>query len=447
MKAWEMVKGNKQILTCFVHIMDPQLSDFLTEKEMTVETTSSFRLEIFNVFRCGAAKVLDAYSPFSGSTKEKPPHIIIAGFGRIGESLVIETIRRWRNIILKEEVNHPVKITVIDRCSNNKDEILRSRFSSFSEYCKLDIKKLDVNQGEFIAYIESIGSDNPEDVNYIYVCLGDDSFNISTGLNIVRHLRGKKVEVISIMESDSGLSSLLKEKKDESVEKKIKSNRYGCLKAFGVWSQICKADITNWGLTEKLARAFHEDYCEMRNQSISLFSSDDILDYKDFTEKLKSDKNPYKSIWKALESDCSKKIENWNNNEPADEAIKDAVVKALNKVLVRRDFYSYKTFKRTRLKKGAVMLKAKGIGNLKKDELMVFNRLLLESVFPKTIKNCLKGNNVSITPWENLSESYKESNRLRADSLYSLFEKVNLEIVPLTYWDQDFLIIDSEKGY
>jgi voltage-gated potassium channel Kch len=89
-------KGNK-VLTCFVHIVDPQLCNLLREREIMTGKVDSFRLELFNIFDNGARALLNEHPFFSKTQDSKyyPPRLLVVGLGRMGESLVVHAARSW----------------------------------------------------------------------------------------------------------------------------------------------------------------------------------------------------------------------------------------------------------------------------------------------------------------------------------------------------------------
>ena len=83
-------------LTCTVHLVDPQLCELARTREMTMEERTPFRLELFNVFDHGARMLWEEYQPVAQEMgREKPPHVLVIGLGRLGESLVVYAAREW----------------------------------------------------------------------------------------------------------------------------------------------------------------------------------------------------------------------------------------------------------------------------------------------------------------------------------------------------------------
>lgn len=314
--AREMVKENRgRILTCFVHIVDPDLYDFLVEQEMATRKADLFRLEIFNVFKSGSMAVLDYYSPFT--EKDDSPHLLITGFGRMGQNLAIEAIRRWKDKFFKEPQGNRLKITAIDDHANDGERKIRFRYKSIDKFCELDIQQMDIDSPEFLDYLESLNTNGCSLPGYIFICLGEDSLNLSAGLKFLRYIEHRPLKVITIMKSEGGLSELFR-------GEDYSSGRFGDLQAFGLWNQICRSQYILQGLNEKIARAFHNAYLETRGIK-------------------ESSRSPSEKIW------------------------------------------------------------------------------------------------------EELDEIYKESNRLRADELCSQLRKFNMEIAPMTDWNNEIFRFDGEK--
>lgn len=254
--AREMVREYRnRVLTCFVHVVDPDLCDFLVEQEMATRKADPFRLEIFNVFKSGARALMDYYFPFGD--KINSPRIIITGFGRMGQNLAIEAIRRWKDRSFRESDGNKLKITVIDRSAKDGEKKIRFRYKSIDNFCSLDIRQIDVDSPEFLDFLESLNSGGDTLPGQVFVCLGEDSVNLSAGLKYLRYILHRPMKVISIMKSQGGLSELFR-------GEDYSSGRFADLQAFGLWNQVCRARYILEGINEKIARAFHNAYRETR---------------------------------------------------------------------------------------------------------------------------------------------------------------------------------------
>lgn len=51
-------RNKGKVLTCFVHITEPQFCNLLVEHELVTEESDAFRLEFFNIYDRGARALL-----------------------------------------------------------------------------------------------------------------------------------------------------------------------------------------------------------------------------------------------------------------------------------------------------------------------------------------------------------------------------------------------------
>ena len=91
-RAQELMQERKVgVLTCLIHIVDPQLYDLLREKELEQQDHARFRLEVFNIYDRGARLILKSVG--DGDTEEIPGHILVIGMGKLGEGVVLQAIK------------------------------------------------------------------------------------------------------------------------------------------------------------------------------------------------------------------------------------------------------------------------------------------------------------------------------------------------------------------
>ena len=131
-----------------------------------------------------------------------------------------------------------------------------------------------------------------------------------------------------------------------------------------------------------------------------IFKKDDFTDWGSLTESLKTHEEPLKMlVWNALDSSVKKIIEDWKSGEELNDGAKTKITAAFNKILNDRNFYNEETFKGFALTDEGEKLKSKGIGNLSPDEIIRFNRILLQRIFPFEIA---KKYQLEVMDWKQL---------------------------------------------
>lgn len=243
-------------LTCFVHIVDPQLYHLLRERE--IAPSASYRLELLNIFDRGARLLLEEHPFFreSNGTPVQKPHVLVIGLGRMGESLVVHMARKWWSEYISRY--GPLRISIIDREAKRKVESLCLRYPKLQHACELVELQMDVLWPEFEQTGFLIDSDGHCDVTAIYICLDNDSLGLRAGLTLLQRVRGRDIPIVVRMAYETGLALLLRG---------IESSGFDNLHAFGLIERTCQPELVLGGTHEILARAIHESYVRHQQES------------------------------------------------------------------------------------------------------------------------------------------------------------------------------------
>ncbi len=257
MRAQELsARRGRNALTCVIHIVDPQLCELMRDREIFMGSAAPFRLELFNVFDRGARQMLRVYPAFD-DTKSRvcPPHLLVVGLGRMGESVVVHTARRWWET--RPSKDQRLRITAIDREANRKVESLRVRYPRLEQTCDLSPCQMDVHSPEFQRADFLYDSQHECHIDTIYICLDNDSLGLHTGLTLLRQLRDRKIPIVIRMTEDAGLATLLHKRHEDHTPDN--------LFAFGLLDRTCTPELL-LGSHEVLARALHEEYVRQQGQ-------------------------------------------------------------------------------------------------------------------------------------------------------------------------------------
>ncbi len=264
-------------LTCFVHIVDPQLYYLLRERE--VAPSASYRLELLNIFDRGARLLLEEHPFFheKNGTPVQKPHILVIGLGRMGESLVIHMARSWWSEYISRY--GPLRISIIDREAKCKVESLCLRYPKMKQACELVVLQMDIRWPEFEHAGFLIDSDGHCDVTAVYICLDNDSLGLRTGLTLLQRVRGQNIPIIVRMAYETGLALLLRG---------TESSGFDNLHAFGLVERTCQPELVLGGTHEILARAIHESYVRHQQQlGESAETNPSIVYWEELPEELK----------------------------------------------------------------------------------------------------------------------------------------------------------------
>ncbi len=134
---------------------------------------------------------------------------------------------------------------------------LKSTAASENEFELHDCK---IESTEFMSKISSI----IHDLNYVFVCLGDDDLNLETAINIA------ECAVISKKDTGRNLCIAIKQTMtNRLIEDTLKNANHAykqCLHPFGMLETIWKLDIINNESLEAQARHFYDSYTKMSKE-------------------------------------------------------------------------------------------------------------------------------------------------------------------------------------
>ena len=236
-------------LMCVVHIVDPQLGNLLKPLQLAAPTTAAFRLALFNVYEGGAQQMLGDVLSDTSADQDEPPHLLIIGIGKMGESLLVHAARTWWN--QQPQAGRRLRITLVDREADQIKEILSLRHPQMESSCRLDALTIDVRSPSFERGAFLFDSQGRCDLSGIYICLDDDALSLSTGLRLREKLRGHDVDIFMRLTHGDGLSTLFGESDPGARE----SAR---LHPFPLLDRTCQPDLLLGVTLEVLARLLHE---------------------------------------------------------------------------------------------------------------------------------------------------------------------------------------------
>ena len=265
------------VLTCLIHIVDPQLYDLLREKELAHQNQSSYRLELFNIYERGARLILKSVE--GGESQGVPGHILVIGMGKLGEGVVLHAIKGWRenNFSIGEQL----QITVIDRNADSKAESLCVRYPQLEHVCNLIPLQMEIGSPEYLRAEFLQPQPGLHEVEQVYVCLDDDSLGLQAGLSLLNQMKTRKAPIVIRMVEDTGLATLL-------GDGDVADGSFTELHAFGLLNLTCTADLLLGGTHEVLARELHAVYLgEHSVKEDSEEKSDAIVPWEQLPERLK----------------------------------------------------------------------------------------------------------------------------------------------------------------
>jgi hypothetical protein len=252
MAARELCSTRKKgVLSCVVHIINPDLCTLLRECEFGLETFPTFRLEMFNIYERGARILINESSPFSNVDEDaqSAQHILVVGLGRFGESLIVEIARRWYETDNRK--NGLLAISLVDQNAAEKADSLSNRYTRLPECCELIPYPMDLTNPQF-QLVDTLCQ-----AKLIFICVSDQILGLQTALRLRQLLDHNQPPIVVRMQEDSGLARLLISQDEHEVT-------FHHIVPFGLLQRTCSPELVLGGMHEILAQAVHEDYLKNR---------------------------------------------------------------------------------------------------------------------------------------------------------------------------------------
>ncbi|MCD4782687.1 MAG: glycosyltransferase family 39 protein [Candidatus Eremiobacteraeota bacterium] len=142
-------------------------------------------------------------------------------------------------------------------------------------------------------------------------------------------------------------------------------------------------DVPTPGPSSKLPISHMRRMSLKSSYSIQMY---DVIYWKTFLESLKEQKSPRVArIWEYLDPKSREAVESIDLSKPPEKESLKKVLQGINGVIARRDFYDPDIFDKMEVSPEAYSLVQMGMDKLSDKQVMRFNRLLFETMFPMVI--------------------------------------------------------------
>jgi hypothetical protein len=380
----------RKVVTSIVHISDPQLCHLLREQEIETGKLDAFRLEFFNVYDSGARAWLKDFPLFgeADDPRSSRPHLLVVGVGKLGESLIVQTVKKWRTLF--PEGGEKICITLVDIKAESIKELLYLRYPQLEKACDLAALQMDVESSDFqhadflYESLEKCGVTN------IFICLDNDSLSLSTALKLLQQIKKLKVSVVARMAREAGLATLLRgeDQDDGSI---------AVIHTFGLLDRTCQPEEVLAGTNELIAQAVHKDYLHRQKK-------------KGETPET----NPSMVKWEELPEELKE-----SNRQQADHI--GEKLKEMSCGIIPLTDWDEKLFEFTDAEL-EIMAKME-------HDRYIFERE--QKTWKKGPKNIQKKKTPSLIPWEDMSPEMKGESREPARNLPFYLAEVGFKIIRL----------------
>ena len=388
--AAQLVKDSGHLLSCFVHIVKPEICTFLRSREIAPLFPGAFRLGFINIYQIAGGAILRDYPPFrENEPNVQQVHLLVVGIGRMGESLIANAGKKWRE--LNGGTGKRLKISILDRDADKRKELLLHRYPSLGKYSELVALQMDIHSPEFEKGESLFENLNVSALTHVYICVGDETLGLYTALLLQQQLKTTTVPIIVRTNTDRGIATLLGDPGNKEYR-----DRFVNVHAFPLVSQTSGIDYILSTTHERIAQAVHEHYVEQQRIA---------------GETPKT--NPSMVSWDELPEDLKE-----SNRKQADSIIeKLQAIQCDIELLTDWDEELFK-FTPEEVEKLAIMEHNRFVTE-RTDQGYIFGK---EKDITKKVSPYLK-------PYEDLPENVKEIDRNEIRTIPSILYRVDLKII------------------
>lgn len=241
-------------VTCHVHVVGLKLCTLLEDSRILSGGGHGFAVRIFNSFQNSARALLTTH-PLEperfGADDPRRIHLIIIGFGKMGESVALQAMKLGHYANGKR-----LRITVIDEQAQRRQAAFVNRHPQLDRVCDVGFVAGNDEDPGVCSQLRDWVAD-PESVVSIAVCLDGDSASLACGLNVVKVLGSAAVPIFLRMSDVTGLARLFDHHEDAATWRRM-------IHVFGMTSLSATRELLLADARHTLARAFHEDYRRKR---------------------------------------------------------------------------------------------------------------------------------------------------------------------------------------
>jgi len=226
-------------LQCFVHLTRLELATFVRQNRCNASAQT--QLKFFNIAENSARALLREYPP-ANTDAQSGPHVVIVGFGDMGERLLLQLakIGHYAN-------GEKLGLIVIAKEAEKREKVLRLRYPQLDQVCDVRFRSLDTEDPEFANAL-------PDRVTTLYVCEESDSRALLSLLTLIPKLEKCRAEIVVCMRQREGLAGLLSPDDERG--------RPHAINVFPVIESASTREIVLNESLDILAKAIHTTYLE-----------------------------------------------------------------------------------------------------------------------------------------------------------------------------------------
>lgn len=246
MQAYQITKKIKsKELNCTICITSKDLVQLIKNNELFPTNEIPFRLMVFNPYDRTARSLLIRDEVFNSSSNDANRHLLIIGWGQLGESLIIQAANTWG---FSKKCN--LVITVLDRSAQERFSSLVERYPSIQQNCKINPINVDLsNNFQLISELQRL----EPGVDTAYLCLSDPVLSLQVYLCLLRLPNLRNIQYRIRLDNQSDFSTAF-------TTNILNNHNSKNVMLFDLYENSCKGDLVLTDARTNLARGLFELY-------------------------------------------------------------------------------------------------------------------------------------------------------------------------------------------
>ncbi len=166
-------KQNKKShnLTVYIHLQDSTSKKLFLDLDHTiVDDKRHFQVQLINLYELFVDALFEKY-PIDFSPRNKPTHLLIIGFGKLGQHIALKAAQQNKELSLS--------ITALDKSMPKIKQAWENNHTS-----NLSLVTFDVETN----HLESIINEQDIPISHIFVCLHEDKLDLLAGIELSNRL-------------------------------------------------------------------------------------------------------------------------------------------------------------------------------------------------------------------------------------------------------------------
>ena len=214
--------------TCHFHIVNYHLYGLLKDHNLAQTSTNALNYALFNIYQNSARLLFQKYSladPQRLSAANYTPHLIIVGLGDMGEAVLVQAAK-----IAHYAPNKGIQITIVDKSASTLVNQVQHRSAGLIKICQITPIDADITNHDKQIEISKLASDIDSPA-VIAFCFGNDYLNVTSALEMSKHIASKEVTLLVRIDRHAGYGTLIERMNSSGPSKGCTIHPFGWIES------------------------------------------------------------------------------------------------------------------------------------------------------------------------------------------------------------------------